>query len=243
MKSMQLLLAGIAIVASAACNAEKGAANSDAPITAVAPPQGGDWSKMVTKTAEGGYLMGNPNADVKLVEFGSMTCPHCREFAEQGFGTLTEKYVKSGRVSYEFRNYVRDGLDLAMSVVARCGPVDRFYPMTDALFKSQSELFEKVQSASPEQQQSLGQTPQGLAQLAGLSQWAAQRGLPSARTNACLANQNEANQLVQMNTDANTQYPEFQGTPGFVINGKYLKDTATWEKLEPQLRAAIGERG
>ena len=43
-----------------------------------------------------------------------------------------------------------------------------------------------------------------------------------------------------MNTDTTTQYPEFSGTPSFVINGKMLKQTATWDKLEPQLREAVG---
>jgi len=47
------------------------------------------------------------------------------------------------------------------------------------------------------------------------------------------------NQLVQMTSDAPTQYPDFQGTPAFVINGKLLKDTATWEKLQPQLDEAL----
>ena len=63
------------------------------------------WS---TATPEGGFLMGNPNADVKLVELGSMTCPHCAEFAEQADQKLINDYVKSGRVSFEFRNFVRD---------------------------------------------------------------------------------------------------------------------------------------
>ena len=63
-----------------ACNAEKtgnGTAVSNAPIKAVPPPKGGDWTTVVSATPEGGFVMGNPNAKVKLVEYGSMTCPHC----------------------------------------------------------------------------------------------------------------------------------------------------------------------
>ena len=239
MNRATIFLAAAAVLATAGCNSEK-SATSNAPIEAVAPPQGGDWSTMVTKTAEGGFLMGNPNADVKLVEFGSMTCPHCAEFAEAGVPQLVEKYVKTGRVSFEFRNYVRDGLDVAMSLVARCGGEAQFFPLTDALFKSQRELFERVQAAPPAQQQALSQSPQGYGQLADLQQWAAQRGLPSARSGACLADQDEANRVVQMTTDATSQYPDFRGTPSFTINGKLLEDTANWETLEPKLREAIG---
>jgi protein-disulfide isomerase len=81
MKPALMLLAATAILATTACNAEKSgtASNtaSNAPIKPVAAPNGGDWTKMVTQTPEGGFLMGNPQADVKLIEYGSMTCPHC----------------------------------------------------------------------------------------------------------------------------------------------------------------------
>ena len=82
MKFSYLILGSAALLATA-CNAEKGASNTTAPevtATPVAAPNNGDWSTIVTKTAEGGFVMGNPNAKVKLVEFGSMTCPHCAEF-------------------------------------------------------------------------------------------------------------------------------------------------------------------
>ena len=77
------------------------------------------------------------------------------------------------------------------------------------------------------------------AKLSGLQQWAAQRGVPSAKSSACLANQDEINKLVQMNGDVTAQYPEFSGTPGFVINGKFV-GSSPWDQLEPQLRDAIG---
>ena len=87
MKLMHILAASVAIFASAACNAEKGsdsAAAASAPIKPIAAPNNGDWSEMVSETPEGGFVMGNPNAPVKLVEYGSMTCPHCAEFQEAG---------------------------------------------------------------------------------------------------------------------------------------------------------------
>ena len=65
-----------------ACNGEESgnsvAAPSE-PVKAVPAPNGGDWSTIVAESPEGGFVMGNPNAGVKLIEFGSMTCPHCRE--------------------------------------------------------------------------------------------------------------------------------------------------------------------
>ena len=106
-----LFLASAALLATA-CNAEKGAAtNSGAEVSAkpVPAPNNGDWSTIVSRSPEGGFVMGNPNAKVKLVEFGSLTCPHCAEFEHQGGQALVDNYVKKGLVSWEFRNYVRAG--------------------------------------------------------------------------------------------------------------------------------------
>ena len=248
MKPLHLLVAVAAIAASAACNAEKGtgdATASSGPAKAVAPPKGGDWTKMVTTTPEGGFLMGNPNAPVKLVEYASMTCPHCAEFEEAGTKPLLEQYVKTGKVSFEFRNFVRDAADLSASLIARCGGTASFFPLTRALFAEQRSWFERIQSASPEAQQALANLPpaqqfSAIAKMAGFPQFAAQRGLPSSKSAACLANETEINRLVQMNSDATTQFPNFPGTPSFTINGKVLDKTANWQALEPQLKAAVG---
>ena len=245
MKPALMLLAATAMFATSACNAEKSGATSNtasnAPIKPVAPPKGGDWTKMVTQTPEGGFLMGNPQADVKLIEYGSMTCPHCAEFAEKDAPQLIDKFVKSGRVSFEYRNFVRDGMDVAMSLVARCGGTERFFPLTDALFKSQRELFDRDQQAPAAQQQELSQSPAGYGQLAGLPQWAAQRGLPSAKTNACLADQAQADKLVQMRSEADSNF-QIPGTPTFVLNGKVVEteNSPLLPQLENKLREALG---
>src|SRR5678815_5640046 len=112
MKPSHLLLAVTAVLASGACNAEKGndaaasVEDSGKPI-AVKSPANGDWSSSVTATSAGGYRMGNPNAKIHLIEYGSMTCPHCRSFDENGVTPLTEKYVKPGQPSHESRHYAR----------------------------------------------------------------------------------------------------------------------------------------
>ena len=249
MKRSQIFLASIAILASAACNAEKssdaGAAASGAPVAAVKPPPGGDWTQIVAATPAGGFMMGNPNASVKLVEFGSMTCPHCREFDETGMQPLIDKYVKTGRVAFEFRNYVRDPYDLAGALIARCNGAKSFFPLTRAMFKDQPNWIARLQTVPAEQQQALGSLPPSqqfvqIAKLAGLQQWAAQRGLPTAKSSACLSNEAEINRLVQMTSDVNSQFPQFPGTPSFTINGELVENAAGWAPLEPKLREALG---
>lgn len=248
MKRTHILIAAAAVFFVAACNAEENndvTAPAGGKVEAVAPPPGGDWTQVVGATPASGFVMGNPNAPLKLVEFGSMTCPHCAAFDEEGVPTLIDKYVKTGRVSFEFRNYIRDPYDLTAALIARCNGAKTFFPLTRALFTDQKNWTGKLQAASPQQMQalqSMGPDRQFLevAKLAGLQQWAAMRGLPSAKSQTCLANEAEINRLVQMTSDATTEYPEFKGTPTFAINGKQV-DGSSWKELELALRKALGE--
>ena len=246
MKPSIFLAGAAAVVAIAGCNSKPGDAKSnvEAPVKweQVAPPKGGDWTMVVNATPAGGFMMGNPNAKVKLVEYGSLTCPHCREFDEQGMPALIDNYIKKGLVSLEFRNFVRDQFDMAASLVARCGGPDRFFPLTRALYADQSVWIQKAID-QPEKQQALQSLPPNrifveAANLAELPQWAAQRGLPSAQANACLANETEVTKLVQMQSDAVSNF-NVPGTPAFVINGKLVENSANWPSLEPEIKKAL----
>ena len=218
--SFRLLAAGAAVVALAACNADKGTANTTASTNVaavpVAPPANGDWSTVVSATPEGGFVMGNPNAKVKLIEFGSMTCPHCAEFEEQG----------------------------GQALIARCGGPASFFGLTRAFYANQQDWVGKIQSADPKQMealQNLGPQAQfkALSDIAGFPAFAAMRGVPKAKTEACLADPAAATQLVQMNSDAVSNF-NVQGTPSFAINGQTLENTASWAALEPKLKEALG---
>ena len=246
MKISILFLASAAMLATA-CNAEKGSAtaNSAVEVTAkpVPAPNNGDWSSIVSKTAEGGFLMGNPNAKVKLVEFGSLTCPHCAEFEEKGGNALIENYVKKGLVSWEFRNFVRDPVDMTATLLARCGGEASFFGMTRNLFKDQRDWVAKFQSADQAKLQALQSMPPGqqfntIADLADLKQYASMRGVPRAKGEQCLANETDINKLVQMNSDAVSTY-NVPGTPTFLINNEVVEQTATWELLEPKIKEAL----
>ena len=245
MKISYLILGSAALLATA-CNAEKGASNTTASEVTAAPvaaPNNGDWSTIVSKTAEGGFLMGNPNAKVKLVEFASMTCPHCAEFEETGVKPLIENYVKKGLVSYEFRNYVRDPFDVTASLIARCGGEASFFGLTRGLFADQRDWIGKVQAADPAQMQALQSMPPAqqfatIADLAGLKQFASMRGVPRAKAEACLADETAINQLVQMNSDAASNY-NIPGTPAFLINNTLVEQVAGWDALEPKIKEAL----
>ena len=248
---ISLVFLALAAMLATACNAEKGAAanNGTGPevtAAAVPAPNNGDWSTIVAKTPEGGFVMGNPNAKVKLVEFGSLTCPHCAEFEHAGGKALVDNYVKKGLVSWEFRNFVRDPFDMTATLLARCGGEASFFGLTRNLFADQREWIEKIQAAQaadPAKVQALQSMPpakqfSAIADMAGLKQYASMRGVPRAKGEQCLANEAEVNKLVQMNTDAGTTY-NIPGTPTFLINNEVVDATATWELLEPKIKEAL----
>jgi protein-disulfide isomerase len=223
-------------------NGASGGTTGGTAAAAIPAPNGGDWSQAVTQTPEGGFMMGNPNAPVKLVEFASMTCPHCAEFSEKS-PQLIDQYVKTGRVSYELRNYVRDSADLAASLLARCGGATPFFKLTDQMFAAQEEWFGKLQAISPAEMQQLqtlqpAQAVPAIGEKAGLVQFVQMRGIPAQKAQQCLSDQAAVQKLVDMTNKAN----EFQipGTPAFLINGKVVENAASWEALEPQLKQAVG---
>jgi len=250
MKVRTFLVCTMAVLALAGCNKNKSegggtaADTSTVTITQANPPPGGTWAEVVNATSAG-FMMGNPNAKVKLVEIGSLSCPHCKAFDDEGVPTLVDKYVKTGKVSWEFRPYVIHGpIDVAANLVIRCNGVKTFFPLMQALYKDQAVWMAKVQAVPQdklEQIQNLppSQTFVAMADLLGFQDWAAARGVPQAKSNQCLSNQQMIDHEVQVTSDVSTQYPEFSGTPAFVINGKMLKDVAGWEKLKPELEAAV----
>jgi protein-disulfide isomerase len=248
MKARILLAGAMAVLALAGCNKNKsqsGAVSNDTvTITQATPPAGGTWSDVVNGTSAG-FIVGNPNAKLKLVEIGSLSCPHCKKFDDEGLPVLLNNYVKTGQVSWEFRPYVIHGqIDVAADIIARCNGIKTFFPMVQALYKDQESWLGKVQSVPQDKLSQIQNMPTNqmfvaMASLLGLQDWAAARGVPQAKSNQCLSDQKLIDHEVQVTSDVNNQFPEFTGTPAFVINGTMLKDTASWDKLKPQLDAAL----
>ncbi|HEX7873183.1 MAG TPA: thioredoxin domain-containing protein [Sphingobium sp.] len=219
------------------------AAPSGDPVAAVSAPAGTSWSETIAATPEGGFVMGNPNAKLKVVEYASFTCPHCRDFAQQADEPLRTKYVDSGKVSYEFRNFVRDPLDITAALIARCGGKDPFFPLSHQLFGNQEAMFKQIQSVGEKgYQDAMNLPPQQrfgrLGELAGLIDFAKTRGIPEAQARTCLANFKEAETLAAGNEAAVKQF-QLEGTPTLILNGKKLDNANSW----PQLEAALKEAG
>lgn len=225
----------------AACNksADSGAKAPDgSPIAKVAPPAGKTWAEVTATTPEGGYVIGNPQAPIKVIEFGALSCSHCAEFSEKGSAELRDTFVNSGRVSYELRLVMNNALDLPAALLATCGSPDAVVPLADQFWAWQKTMFDNLKAAGDARMQAVSALPAGqkfgaLAQVAGMDQFFAARGIAADQGKACLADSAKAEKLVKA-TDEYLKTYDVQGTPTFFIDGKKA-DFNTWQPMKAEL--------
>ena len=198
-----------------------------------------DWTTFAAKAPSGAFVIGNPGARVKLVEYASMTCPHCAAFNAESAPVLKERMIRLGQVSLEFRHFVFNPLDLGAVILARCTGPARFAATTAYIFASQAQWIPRGQQFQQANGQRLAMYP-ALAQLraltdgSGLTDAVVARGLSPAAVDACFADQAEVDRITAMSTHLPAGV---DSTPSFFVNGRLVARVG-WAGLEPQLRAA-----
>jgi protein-disulfide isomerase len=238
---MKFALPLLAALALSACGdgGSAGAGPAAAPVAAVPAPAGTSWAETVSKTAEG-YRMGNPNAALKLVEYGSRLCPACQNFATESVPQLVERYVATGKLSYEYRDFMIHGVaDLPPALLGRCVGEAAFFPVLEQQYRDQQRFTEVLTPALMQRFQ--GQPPaQVIPQLAegmGVISYMAQRGLPEAQARACLTDSKAVDALAKQTQDRGND-GTVTGTPTLILNGDKL-DSYAWGDVEK----AIKQRG
>jgi protein-disulfide isomerase len=232
-----------AALALAACNkgeATPGVPSGDA-LAKVAAPAGTAWSDTVSENADGGFVMGNPNAPIKLVEYGSLSCPHCAKLSQEGTEKLKTEYVDSGRVSWEFRSFAIHPQDVPLTILATCGGKDTFFPLMEQVytnFDAMSAVYNDkaaVDRANAASTLPPAQRFPALASALGYVDFFAQRGVSADQANKCLADPARAQKVASLAE----QYGNagINGTPTLLINGTTV-DGNTWAVLEPLLQKA-----
>jgi protein-disulfide isomerase len=226
----------------AACNKsgnDQKAGLSGQPVPTVAPPAGKAWTDIVTKTPEGGYLMGNPDAPIKLVEYGSLSCPHCAHLAQEGFQKLTGTYVASGRVSFEFRSFAIHPQDVPLTVLASCGSTEAFIPLAEQLYTNFDALAASTQAGAQKAEAAMSlpenQRFVAFADAVGYTDFFAARGISKDQAHACLADFSRASAIAKQSEEYGKD--GIDSTPTLLINGSKI-DGSTWADLEPALQRA-----
>lgn len=205
------------------------------------PAEQADWTKAFGQTAEGAYFVGNPKAKVRLVEFASMTCPHCANFHAQANRALMADYVASGDLVFEFRNLLRDPADVAAALLARCAGTERFFTTSGAIFAQQDVWLGRLRAGDRDALTKAVQARDfaAVARMAGLDVLAGQHGISPAQASVCLKDEKQLNLIIAM-TQKGGQTHGVSGTPSFLINDR-LVPVHDWASLKPLIDQALAE--
>jgi protein-disulfide isomerase len=235
-----LLYAAAAALALATGAASAQSQDLARPGSTFAPKENpGNWGATIART-ERGHMIGNPDAETKLIEFISYTCPHCADFTARGEPPLEIVLLQPGKITLEVRPRIRNGLDMVVTLLAQCGDPAGFKARHQALMLSQAIWLGKARNAPVSQQQIWQRGDKAgrmnAASALGLTAMLAARGQSQSELDACVSNDAAAKKLLADN-DADGAEFGVNGTPSFALDGKLLPEVHSWEALYPVLSA------
>lgn len=199
--SRRLALVMVATLALAACSKDGGAKTADV-------------SDMT---------MGPATAKVKVVEYASLSCPHCARFNNEVFPQFKKKYIDTGLVHYTFREFLTEPVPLAAAgaLLARCSGKDKYFGVLDAVFRGQDEIYRT------------GDVRGVLLRIAQSS------GMTEAQFETCVGDE-AAQKALAKRVEGYADKDKIAATPTFIINGKKLEGEVTMaqfdETIQPMLK-------
>ena len=149
-------------------------------------------------------IQGDADAKVEIIEYASYTCPHCASFHAGPYKDLKKDYIETGKVKFIYREVYFDRFGLWASMIARCAGPDRFFGMTDLLYKEQS-LWSRAGDPA--------------AIVVELRKIGLKGGLDNDALDACLEDADNAQALVAWYQE-NAERDNIRSTPSFLINGE-----------------------
>jgi len=188
---------------------------------ATSAPFNAAWAEETVSTAElmkpdalPDLWLGDDKAPVTLIEYASMTCPHCAHFQEVTFPEIKKRYIDTGKVRYILRDFPLDSLAGAAFVLARCAGKDdksKYYSLVDTLFRQQRQW--AVEKPIPP-----------------LLAIAKQAGFTEESFNACLSNQKAWDAMESVRQRAVKDF-KVESTPTFFVNGTKVVGALTIEEF------------
>lgn len=239
--TMTSLLAISTVALSACGSGGEGEVTSAEPLPNVEAPEGTEWRNVVAKTEENGYLIGNPDAPIKLVEYAALTCGACAAFENEAYAEVIEDYVSTGRVSFEIRNFLLNPYGLVLGVLTRCGPTESYPALTEQVFKNQGAILNNLQTVDQNAMQAAFAKAESegygeAARAMGVIDFFKERGISEDQANACLADKSKAQELLDMTEKGGKEY-KVEGTPSFFINNVKVEYSG-WANLKGKLQEA-----
>ncbi len=198
-----------------------------------------NWLLTVSASADGGHIVGNPNAAIKVVEYASYTCGHCATFEINDAPLLRSEYISKGNVNFEIRSFLLNALDIPVSLLAQCGAPGRHAGNHHAIMTSQKSWLANASAVPAAAEEKLK-----VKDFAGfnmdvyralkLDVIAKQRGLSDAAVQKCMSDMPKIEALFKVTDDAIESH-KIQGTPSFLVNGELKQDVHNLSNLRPFL--------
>ena len=180
-----------------------------------------DPAELAKAGPDGDVVLGSEKAPVTIVEYASMTCPHCAHFSETTFPELQKRYIDTGKVRFIFREFPLDALAAAGFMLARCGGKEKFMPIVETLFAKQREwMVEKP--------------------IEPLREIAKQFGFTHQSFDECLANQKVLDGIQNVR-DRAAEKLGVNSTPTFFINGKKFNGDQSIEAMTKEIDPYLKE--
>jgi protein-disulfide isomerase len=191
------------------------------PATTAPAAAGGNsaLAQEATTTAGDDRILGKPEAPITIIEYASLTCPHCADFDKETLPKIKQEWIDTGKAKLIFRDFPLDGLALKGATLARCAPPERFYGFIDVLFRQQD-----VWARAADPQAALGR----IAKLGGMSE---------DQFQACMKDDAMQNKILAMRMAGEKDY-KVESTPTFFINGKKLVGSLPYDSFADALKAA-----
>jgi protein-disulfide isomerase len=167
-------------------------------------------------------ILGSAEAPLTLIEYSSLTCPHCAAFHADALPQIKETWIADGRLRLVYRHFPLDGLALRAAAVANCIEGPRYFGFLDLLFKSQKQW-----AGSSDPLKALGQ----IARLAGLSE---------EKFEACANDEAELDRILERRQDGIQTY-DVQSTPTLIVNGRKVNGARGFEYLEKIFKEIVSE--
>ena len=187
----------------------------------VPQPEGSvDVAKLMAPGALPEQSIGKADAPVTIVEYMSMTCPHCAAFHRETFDAIKEKYVDTGKVRFVLREFPLDNKAVAAIMIARCAPEGQYFPLVSALFKSQMTW-----ATADDVRAALLQ----MSKLAGFTQESFE---------ACLTNQKLLDDVIKVREAGGNDFG-VSSTPTFFINGQRYAGGMSVAEMSAIIDAAL----
>jgi protein-disulfide isomerase len=167
-------------------------------------------------------VIGKADAPVTIIEYASMTCPHCASFHKTTYPALKAKYIDTGKVRFIFREFPLDDLAVAASMLARCAGAEKAIAMIDVLFANQDKW--AVRNAHPI-----------------LQQFAKQAGITEKAFDECMKDTKLYNDILAMRERGSKEY-KVESTPTLFVNGKMQRGEASIQTLEKVIEPLLAAK-